>query len=137
MIQARELRLGNWVKDRGGKYIRIDYFEHLQDGYSCKFGMSNYVEGWGDLHDWTEYTDYADPIPLTPEILEKAGFEFLSFGGAGMFYYKDGVYVSEYMNYLNCDPYGNTEHSVKISHLHQLQNLFFALTGTDLPLTFY
>lgn len=74
MINANELRLGNFVKDRGGKVIRIDFLEHIQNGYDTKFGQLIFLEG-NEVHPMTEYTDYAEPIPLTEEWLLKFGFE--------------------------------------------------------------
>ena len=58
MIQSNELRIGNYVFDRGGKVLRIDFFEYLENGYSCKFGQKIGVDGWGEVHPLTEYTDY-------------------------------------------------------------------------------
>lgn len=132
MINANELRIGNWVKDRGGKNIRIDFFEHLQIGYDCKFGMINSVsDDYGPLHPLTEYTNFAKPIPLTPEILEKCGaivYEFDN-GLGNQYRIKDRLFVIRDGDIVD---YGS---SVIIKHLHQLQNLYFALTGEELNYT--
>ncbi len=108
MIQANELRIGNWVKDA----------EYLSDNYMVVRMVSSDLD--------------ARPIPLTPKILEKAGFRYKNFthnlnklsiclpGNS----YKDG------RTYFNswCIIEGIP------NSLHQLQNLYFALTGTELEI---
>jgi hypothetical protein len=75
-----------------------------------------------------------EPVPLTPELLETAGFE-ASFHG----YKKDG-FLFALWHYKDTDgylvQYNQTEHEVTIIHyVHQLQNLYFALTGKELELS--
>lgn len=124
MLKANELRIGNWIDCRNfngtGKTIRTEF--HL---------------------DLIKYTHFFDPIPLTPEILEKCGFVkiddavygnkyFIEIGGS-----KYAIYISSNGNcmvgivYIDLpdNVYNFTWH---ISSLHQLQNLFFALTGEEL-----
>lgn len=75
---------------------------------------------------------YAEPIPLTEEWLLKLGFKpneyqngWLELGS--LYISKDkfelGFYDSEY---------GVGEYSIELKHVHQLQNLFFAITGKEL-----
>lgn len=59
MIKAKDLMIGDWVKSRG----KIEQVTSVYDGYIC-------TDSFEDSHDY-----YFDPIPLTPEILEKNGFE--------------------------------------------------------------
>jgi hypothetical protein len=112
MIQANELRIGNWVfNPKNNFHFKIDGF-HILDlwaGEDCKF---------------------IQPIPLTPEILEKAGFE------------KNGKRFSKDWFYLWSDNYNivfalaEMEESIgkylNIEYVHQLQNLYFDLTGQEL-----
>ena len=88
----------------------------------------------GDIHYFDENLDSFSPIPLTPEILEKAGFKHLT----------DGVYELATETLSIC----YDEHGIDIAFkddmiatdldhiksLHQLQNLYFALTGEELPI---
>lgn len=73
MVNPKQLRLGNYIKDRGGKVLRIDFMEHVQEGYDTKLGQIMQLEGQ-EVHPMTEYTDYANHIPLTFEWLRKFGF---------------------------------------------------------------
>jgi hypothetical protein len=74
------------------------------------------------------------PIPLTPEILEKAGFKF---DGDFNSYSISSVILSK--NYCLCsigDEYLCELNRIgkPIKHIHQLQNLYFALTGEELQI---
>ena len=65
------------------------------------------------------------PIPLTPEILEKCGFENS---------YKFGMVWHNYLKRYAVVVNGESIENVP-QNLHQLQNLYFALTGTELNYT--
>ena len=104
MIQANELRIGNWV------------YSQMIDG---PFQISNLT---------TDYDPLCKPIPLTEEILLKCGFsspingwytspnKTLEFGFNG-----EGKLIL--MDWF-----------LEITSLHQLQNLYFALTNTELEI---
>jgi len=104
-MEAKELRIGNWVKlDSGTETI-------------IRGGGINAIE-MQQLR--------VEPIPLTEEWLLKFGF-YKSNVTARIDLYPedDGVYF-----YFNIDP----AKRVKIEYVHQLQNLFFALTGEELTI---
>lgn len=72
-------------------------------------------------------------IPLTEDILLKAGFE-INYKGFIHKYPIDGYKIG-----LRTGDDGfryclNINHSIKIKYLHQLQNLFKSLTGNDLKI---
>lgn len=127
MIDARELRIGNLVNGITlGKKIPV-----VVEGIH-KNGINPHVDSLGELDvDW--YFDRIEPIPLSPEILEKCGFEENNFHsdhwyhvelGPHIIEYDDGTYILEAVSgasVSNCFKY-----------LHQLQNLYFALTGQEL-----
>ena len=75
------------------------------------------------------------PIPLTPEILEKCGFQWDIYW-QGL---TDGNWVlTEGENNTYRLAYGKRRHDVivyGIKYLHQLQNLFFCLVGQELNYT--
>jgi len=113
MIAANELRIGNKVL-----YGNV---------YTIDNGMQ--------IHNY--YKSF-NPIPLTPEILEKAGwlwneecnsFEKYPNGDARMNLQKkfNGGYTM--FNYVI-----KALIAENIWHLHQLQNLYFALTGEELSI---
>ena len=127
MISANELRIGNWIFiDNGEK----PQYAHQVAGHDIEE-----IEGCG--------TD-CFPIPLTPDILEKAGFlKYLvdeSEPEAGYYYHKeitDDKYCD--LSFITGDKNGITEVCLfpyetwfRVQYLHQLQNLTQALTSTEL-----
>jgi hypothetical protein len=111
-MKASELRIGNWVQGAS------------RGGYEQATGRMIFQLEDNKLN--------VLPIPLTPEILEKAGFnmegkyiwlkideafELCTFasGTPGVGLYFEGQWLGDTFNYL-----------------HQIQNLFFALTGEEL-----
>jgi len=116
-MKANELRIGNWIAADGDTF-RVD---------------------GENIHDATMYPDFLDslqPIPITPEILEKAGFEW------DIFYqgFSNGRYVINIRHEGTISfAYGKRKHDEMqflpyIKYLHQLQNLFHALTGQELQI---
>jgi hypothetical protein len=118
MIKANDLRLGNWVKnDCDDKLFRVDAVDIL----TC----------YND-NDWLL------PIPLTPELLVKAGFtKHLSSDKVLYHFFKgENPVTHDWLIDLNWiigreyPFYKNGYHEIK--YLHQLQNLFYSLTGEEL-----
>ena len=121
-MEARELRIDNWIKYnfkmQGCKDIQVcanDFYNGFRDD---KFVSINYK-----------------PIPITEEWLLKFGFK----------YFADGQYekIFENLNFnwdKECGLYiflRTREDCIEASHIkhvHQLQNLYFALTNKELTI---
>jgi hypothetical protein len=131
MVQAKELRIGNWV-EYNGNYFQWD------------------LECFYDLIEETRDLKIINPIPLTPEILEKAGFVKSQNKNKDVWYKqfirdKDELNSYVFVGKLKDDPkemyyYGfeSPISSVNINnifHLHQLQNLYWILTGQELTIS--
>lgn len=121
MINANELRIGNYFFYKG-EIINIG---HIQKNFHSVLINGVGVYGWGKF----------EPIPLTPEILEKCGFEKDRSGFAlpdkmslSFSIDKDGQYNACWEDRSLHLPY-------RIKYLHQLQNLYFAITGEELNYT--
>jgi len=130
-MRAEELRGGNWIKirpknsDKPWRYIQVDS------------SVLAVLEGKRESH-----FEYA-PIPITEEILLKAGFEYYgeNNGANPMILYKR---YFDFAIYPPCHFYrekhwhlsvhesivGNK--SLNILYVHQLQNLYFAVTEAEL-----
>lgn len=119
VVNARELRIGNLVYAPGLKSNRVIDCLDIRDCFEGR--IIKPFEG----------------IPLTPEWLERAGFE-----------YADG-FVDDYTKQpitLYNNPFKEgwtvenlfkqqiTEDMLVIKYVHQLQNLCFALTGEELTI---
>ncbi len=115
MIQANELRIGNWV-------IGIDYFQ---------------VEAIFKERDMS----MIEPIPLTPEILYKCGFEkdeqatpnIVEFCYGYNPVTHDWTLIIVHFKEQNIFFYRNGYHSLK--YVHQIQNLYFAFTGEEIQVS--
>ena len=116
MINANELRIGNYLiaqePEHNGKAFAIDAGDILE----IRKGTNTYK--------------YAT-IPLTPEILEKCGFRWYD---NEWYEIKDKVHLSVSVEGAGYIYFGKGEYLFKsnIKHLHQLQNLYFALTNNEL-----
>jgi hypothetical protein len=128
ILKANELRLGNWIylsrfKDNHQVYS-IELYPIFQDG----------KEIW--KIDGEEIEDI-QPIPLTPEILEKAGAKH---SHADVYYFdtRDGKLFISYIDghvTEGAGLFGKISHNhYKRPYLHQLQNLYYALTGEELSI---
>ena len=122
MINANELRIGNWVRF---KHLFCLIITIKQD--NCEIQSDRIIVN-------SNYDDI-NPIPLTTEILENCGFEELE----GNIYYKFfdykefRVFIRKENNSVFMYWKGNTvDDSVNNLPIHRLQNIIFALTGEEL-----
>jgi hypothetical protein len=125
MIDTRQYRVGNFIQSDGDLF-NID---SISDKYIKAGALTVYVPNADN--------DEID-IPLTADLLEKAGFEYAA--GFADDYTKHPITL-----YNNPFKEGWTvenlfEQQIKddllvIQHVHQLQNLYFALTGKELTIT--
>lgn len=64
-MKANELMIGDWVSQSNGNAVKIDWIKTGEYGYYDKYGKMEIA-----------CTPLLEPIPLTPEILEKNGFVY-------------------------------------------------------------
>lgn len=109
MIDVKELRLGNYVLD-GGHIVPVNV---------------------SVIEDLLIYPHIYDPVLLTSEILTNCNFTggYMEFNGGCML----RVDKDEEATIMGMDSATMGQSvSVPCKYLHQLQNLFFALTGKEL-----
>lgn len=141
MIQARDIRIGNWVSISENN-------EHPK--YRCVSQIKNRGIVFHDLeHSGHFLFEKLSPIPLTNEILEKCGFELsnkdletynIKYTGEctiqDLEFYQSrdiSTIIRQWENYE--DSTNNNYRYISlynIKYLHQLQNLYYALTGEEL-----
>ena len=127
-MDARELRIGNLFIDNKTKTI-ISVIGLTEEIITFSGHFKN---------DWQ-----AEPIPLTEEWLLKFGFESYNQKSYKLniildnkdtflvFYSHSGGNIMMSIN----DPKNDYNLIREIKHVHQLQNLYFALTGEELEIT--
>lgn len=122
-MKANELRLGNLIKIGGNT---IDTYQ-IYTPKKVTLAILNEIAGENEERPDAELSVFI-PIPLTEEWLLKFGFK------------QDGFYNSaERWVYLNNILFKGNGHYIlchyplcMIKYVHQLQNLYFALTGEEL-----
>lgn len=119
MISAKELRIGNYTSE--GKVV--------------SFYENGIHVGFGKCRRFSEL----EPIELSEEILLKCGFdkEVVDYNGFSVINFKLNGWLPflKEMKLQQCKWYKvYNVADCHISYLHQLQNLYFALTGKELKI---
>jgi len=132
MIQAKELRVGNLVRmflgvtDSGAEYSEF-YFELNHFNYLARLEPIPITEEWllklGFIEDSFEYIKIISPDGLLGIRLNPYDVDFKEIGVC--IFQKDDIGITEEHenHYVFLD---------SIKYIHQLQNLYFALTGKEL-----
>lgn len=132
MIKANELRLGNWLNGYDPSTM-----DHNKKGYFRVFNIEeDKINVWRVEGFPNEYAT-GEPIPLTPQILERCGFEKgnMPFTGDYGYIIEDkgaGYFIGLIDNEQNGFMFHNPHFNRSYKYLHQLQNLVFDLTGEEL-----
>lgn len=136
-MKASELRIGNYVD-----LINRSHHIHLPYGGIFKVGPIEFFKA--KLYDADKNfaiqgshidADIKDlsPIPITTEWLEKFGF------GEDVTNYEwrtnNGFCIDTFSDIPGFWLLSSYRENTKVQYVHQLQNLYFALTGTELTLT--
>lgn len=118
-MEASELRIGNWI---GENALDLNTNEYFVMPIKVNGNIIKVIEFCNGKHVFS-------PIPLSPELLEKCGFE----NTIGNSYEIDKVRIW----FDDSGVYFFFDRSIRIiiSSLHQLQNLYFALTNEELKIT--
>lgn len=126
MINANEVRLGNIIFRNGTEQIVSEIWKY---GFSCEPINT-------DLYN--EFDEKTEGVPLTEERLLKAGFKIdgtvltINQSHNGSFILENwGNNLTDEIELYYTAGYG-IKLSIEIKYIHQLQNLYFALTGKEL-----
>lgn len=129
VIKANELRVGNILLDKDGKPAQVEAI--------CRVPSSaSYLIEFAGLGNTSGFVEELKPIELSPEMLLRCGFEK---NGKNYFSHNDKFYHIQEDAYDCNGNFGyclNDEKSIflELKSLHQLQNLYFCLTGEELEI---
>ena len=116
-MKAEELRLGNWV---------------LKDGEEIELANTAFVNAF-HYEEWDKFK----PIPLTEEWLIKLGFEVHKTAHTGRMVYWSRCVTIEYLKsgsvWIRILGIKRKDWNICM-YVHQLQNLYFALTQNELTI---
>lgn len=143
-MKANELRIGNLVTIDNPKHhpsikgkplivLAIDEIDEPKCSLICTDPKENLI-----IPAYSQFLKFIQPIPLTAEWLEKFGFRT---SRPKLLFLPIPKHKMEI--HYEMQPYGNVVTLQSdfgmlipndIEHVHQLQNLFFALTGEELTI---
>lgn len=122
ILKPQNLRVGNWLLHNNKPFEVID--------------ICAYVDADSEYDGWlisAVRIEELQPIELTPEILEKAGFE--KEGITTIMKDDFPVYFKRHNSNLQAWAfYISNPLKLECKYLHQLQNLYHSFTGTELEI---
>jgi hypothetical protein len=124
MIQANELRIGNYIYFEN-KIITVNYIAENHIGY----GKGNFAP--------ISFNDFA-PIPLDENILVKCGFDYVTMGifkaSDKNFDFPIIKWSGEVARYTTYNVRGEVRTITELNYLHELQNLYWFLCKKELTI---
>lgn len=134
MIDPKQLRVGNKVNfqfnpEQRAQEVTVAWVSDDSIGYKEQHEAS-YPQSPKSFYG----------IPLTPEWLERSGFRKDMGGGGGLLEFENGFICFYDMNNPLVGYSGVSDELINggpihnLNYVHQLQNLYFALTGEELTI---
>lgn len=130
MIQAKELRVGNKIYSADKDNILT-----VEEIRYTTVRVSYIRLDTKQPHVSISHFEDFNPIPLTPEILEQCGFEkAVENAGRLVCWKKSKLTIAKWIEGKWQCWLGTVDIRKSPQSLHQLQNLYFALTGEELQI---
>jgi hypothetical protein len=134
-MKAEELRIGNLIMLENDLLPETKGEIYKVAGFQSRFDLSFpdstgviFLDHIKSIRTYNQFDEFVIPIPLTEEWLLKLGFDPE----------EDGyVHPEEPLFIIDSDLshiWDASYTGAKIDNIHQLQNLFFALTGNELTI---
>jgi hypothetical protein len=131
MIQATDLRIGNWVNNDDLGNTQVDEIYN-----------NSVVRVWSNADYFYIGEESINPIPLTPDILEKCGFVFNERSSSyRIFSHKEEwILAAQQTADKTCFKIGlpidgrSDQYMTNLTYLNELQNLYKALTNNELTI---
>ena len=122
MENSKDLKAGNYVLHRG----------EIKPIWQVRYNAVDFLIGF-DKNENPFYQSWKlvaiEPIQLSEEILLKCGF--VENGDTSQFHLEGQIVSYNKLDGVHFWIMG-TDKCIRVKHLHQLQNLYFALTGQEL-----
>ena len=126
-LSVKELMYGDWCYNKHGFPMRIT---NVGEDYA----YATFEGNEGDPWEFDDKDDQPEPIPITPEILEKNGFEMFKYDG-WVHYYRifgngaipfvlhstiGGEMLSQEVDIFSTST--NTNRGIDVNYVHELQH---------------
>jgi len=115
-MEAKDLRVDNWVSSAFG-FVKVSEIRLME----CTVRTEDFTV------NTCVWTSKLQPIPLTEEILLKCKWQLVK----GIYFYINSYFCIDNSGRLY---YHGDYTGINIHTVHQLQNLYFALTGKELEI---
>lgn len=138
MIKPNELRIGNFVFDDENDFCRISALYSTKKIKHEQYEEED-IQVEYDNDNGIYLTKVINAIPLTPGILEKCGF-IINMTGTAWWSDNEVLLIGQNGDYFYYGEWGGdsdeptVDEKIQLKSLHQLQNLYFALTGNELDI---
>lgn len=130
MIDSRELRIGNLIYEESAVLAGNNMLQKVKSISEDTIGVESDLLGVKLTRP-----QYCSPIPLTPEILKKAGWIVVDQGSGEYWWNERAIWFHIIKNKEVGNLFANFNgNAVYIKYVHQLQNLYFALTQTEITI---
>lgn len=129
MINPKELRLGNYLL--ASCEDDKNYFEQIVVNGLFEDEIRHDAIGMTQP-TWETDPENVKPIPLTEEWLNNLGFTYQTMG----IFTAPSVQYFSVIKWKDCDAEFTLikDQKISVKYVHQLQNLYFALTGNELTI---
>lgn len=137
MIKPQELRIGKFIYDDENQIVKVEKIESQYFNQENEPGAPLVIFSKHGHGLWE--SDVINPIPLTEELLLKCGFKR---GSVTMYFLSIPnlaceIHATWFHNQYVIELQNNRIPIVtEVTYFHQLQNLYFALTGKELEIKF-
>lgn len=127
-MKANELRIGNLLEPKEGYTNQFKGYRAVTAIYETNAVVENHYP-----------LSWFQPIPLTPEILERCKDVSKSYYTYELCVKQDLMYITWHpragLNILVSHETEDKNITISGENLHDLQNLYYALTGTELTIS--
>jgi|GEM_PF-5615951 len=133
MVASGELRLGNLVL---APELWKDQYFHILELYAGECSISPDVQNQSRIVSY----DSLEPIPVSIPLLVGFGFQIREYGLNKVINYiefrqgKHTFYLSDNLQPIKSPAQPIAITAQKVAYFHQLQNLFFVITGDELSI---
>jgi len=128
-MKANELRIGNFINYEQTTHVILTVSTTEADEYA----YSRWIEEKG-AEFYFHTLDIINPIHLTEEWLIKFGFEKVGSNYQKAWLLLHGNIKTGTMDFLLNEPITGKYKATVLQYVHQLQNIYFCLTGEELTI---